>query len=235
VTFVTGSIPAAHVSIDSDGRVAARPLAHRATLLSQRDGRPYPATVHSWRESGTGLAARVSVREGAALRLAANHVWMSLLPAGSGFAVYSGRARRVAETCLDLTHLEPLAHEGRRRVSPRVPTDVPVTVHATGRPVRHGRVVDLSRGGLRLAPLGREALDVEERVTLDLRLDGVAVVVRGVVVRVDRDSETAVVRFESGPAEHHVALDRFVLTRLDANGAQSATRSARLARSATGR
>ena len=231
MAFVTCSIPAARASQETD-RAPALPLAHRATLLSQRDGRHYPATVHSWLESGSGLVARVGVREGAALRLAANHVWMSLLGAGNGFAVYSGTAHRVAETFLDLAHLEPLAQEQRRRLSPRVATDEPVTVHAAGRPTRHARAVDLSRGGIRLAPLGTAPLETGERVTVDLRLDGAPVVVRGQVVRVEAGGGTAVVTFDRGPSEHRVALDRFVLGRL---GDVQPTGSTRLARSATGR
>jgi hypothetical protein len=236
VAPVIGSIPAARASAGPGG-AAALPPAHRATLLSQRDGRNYPATLHSWQAAGSGLTARVAVREGAALRLAANHVWMSLLTAGNGFAVYAGTARRVADTLLDLSHLERLAQEQRRRLSPRVPTDEPVVVHASGRPTRHAQAVDLSRGGIRLAPLGHDLLDVGERVTLDLRLDGAAVVVRGQVARCDAGDGAAVVTFDGGPAEHHVVLDRFVLRRLSdpTSSGPPFARSPRRARSATGR
>jgi hypothetical protein len=221
VPFVTSSKPDAPAGAIPGARDAAEPdhgpgpaPARRATLLSQRDGRYYPATVHSWQESVSGLVARVTVREGAALRLAANHVWMSMLSAGQGFAVYSGKARRVSDVHLDLSHLEPLAQEDQRRLSPRVAADEELVVRSTGRRTRHVRAIDLSRGGVRVAPLGDERLQVGERVTVDLRLDGAALVVRGQVTRVDTGSGTAVVAFGRGATEHRVALDRFVLARL---------------------
>jgi hypothetical protein len=47
----------------------------------------------------------------------------------------------------------------------------------------------------------------------------VAVVLRGEVTRVDVPSGDAVVRFDGAPAEQRVAIDRFVLARLDEGSA----------------
>lgn len=195
------------------------PAHTRATVLSQRDGRPYRATVHSWSESSSGPVARVSVREGAALRLAANRVWVSMPSPGQGFVVYSGRARRVGDTFLDLHHLEPVTEEVRRRIAPRVTTDVAVTVVSGRHPRRRTTARDLSRGGVRLAGSGTESLGLGERVTIDVELAGVAVVLSGEVTRVDAPTGDAVVRFDGAPAEQRVAIDRFVLARLDEESA----------------
>jgi hypothetical protein len=218
-TRTTSRPGAEHDDTGSDDAVVLS-VPHRATVLSQRDGRHYSATVHSWSESSSGPVARVTVREGAALRLAANRVWVSMPSPGRGFVVYSGRARRVGDTFLDLHHLEPVTEEVRRRIAPRVETDVPVTVVTSRHPRRRTTARDLSHGGVRLAGTGTEPLGLGERVVIDLELGGVAVMLRGEVTRVDAPSGDAVVRFDGAPAEQRVAIDRFVLARLDEESAR---------------
>lgn len=212
MTQLRDPVPAA-TAPTAAGACSLLPFAHRATLLSQRGGRQYPASVHSWLETGAGVVARVTVREGAALRLAANRVWMSMLSTQHGFTVCSGTAQRVGETFLDLHDLEPLVQEVRRRFAPRVVTDTAVTVRSGRRPGTRLQARDVSRGGVRVAA-DDETFELGEHVTLDLHLDDGPVLVRGQVTRVDTGSGDAVVRFEEAPMEQRVALDHYVLTRL---------------------
>jgi hypothetical protein len=219
VSAATSTIP--HTGTGPDDDDVVLPGARRVTLLSQRDGRHYPATVHTWLESSSGPVARVTVREGAALRLAANRVWVSIATPGQGFVIYSARAQRTGDTFLDLHHLEPVTQEVRRRIAPRVRTDAAVTVVSSRRAQRRTTARDLSRGGVRIARCDTDPLELGEQVALDVRLDGTAVLLRGEVTRVDVPSGDAVVRFDTAPVEHRVALDRYVMARL---GAESAGR-----------
>jgi PilZ domain len=144
---------------------------------------------------------------------------VSIATPGGGFVIYSARARRVGATFLELHHLETVTQEVRRRVAPRVTTDAAVTVVSSHRAERRTTARDLSRTGVRIAGCDTEPLAVGERVALDVRLDGAAVLLRGEVTRVDLPSGDAVVRFDTAPVKQRVALDRYVMARLDAESA----------------
>jgi hypothetical protein len=189
----------------------------QVTLLSQSDGRPYLATVRTWRScpAERTSSAQVTVSAGAARRLAANAVWVSVPTKGHGYAVYAGVAHLVDDTALDLNGLVPLALEERRRHAPRTPATLDVTVTSGHRPARHVHAIDLSRGGVRLDLREQSELLLGEFVVLDLQLErGPKVSLRGEVTRVDEGAGQAVVQFNRPGSEQRTQIDRYVLLRL---------------------
>jgi PilZ domain len=199
-----------------------RPLSgDRVALLSQQDGRMYPATVLDWCPARTpSITARVMVGTGAARRLNTHPVWVSSVTIGAGFIVYAGVANLVDDSTLDIADVLPLVHEQRRRRAPRVLAANGLTVISRGQPPRRGRIVDLSRGGVRVRLEPQQSVALGEFVNLDIELgDGPKVLLRGEVTRVYEDAGEAAVQFDHPPSEARTRIDRFVLARVARAGA----------------
>jgi PilZ domain len=185
-------------------------------VLSMDDGPPYPATVQSWVGTNRGLVvhARVTVTASAVRRLAEHPVWVSVPEHGPGFTVFSGVAHRAEDTVLDITGAVTLVREHRRQHL-RGPATGSLSLSSADQVPRQLQVVDLSRGGVRVALYGPTDLDLGEQVTVEVQLeDGAAISARGTVTRVDTVAGHAVVRFDDLASEHGSRIDRFVLLQL---------------------
>lgn len=188
------------------------------TLLSQTSGRPYQATVAFWDggEHGLVVRARLEVDPSVVSRLADHRVWVSASPpeTGGGVTVYGGVAHPAGESAIDVTGVATILRDRRRRTA-RSEVDAEVTVRSDGRRPRNLRMIDLSRGGVRVALAKPADLTVGEHVTLDVSLDdGSDVPTSGQVLRVDQDAQHAVVRFDDLSSEQSTRIDRYVLLRL---------------------